>query len=420
MNEASKVRDHLFSLENKGIKYDLDRMRIAADRCGNPQNAYKSIHVAGTNGKGSTCTYIESVLRTAGFTTGLYTSPHIINFEERFLISGVPVTEDDWLEIYIQQKAVIDELNLTFFEAITLIAFELFRRKNVDWVVFETGLGGRLDATNIIIPQVSVITGIAVDHTQYLGSALLSIAGEKLGIVKDNCPLVFAESSDKSIMELVERTSIQRNAPVHIVSSDDAMNIDDDEFGVNFLWHGLYYRVPLHGIHQVSNALCALNALQCAGVNDYETIKNGLEKAFIPGRFQIVNYMGRTIVFDVGHNPDGASAVVKTLDKKFKNLSVCFITGMMKDKDTGGILKQYGLIASHIILTKPQISRAAQPTELLNAIKSDYLHKCEICATVGESISKALKRDDDLICITGSFYTVGEAFQCLGIDPYKC
>jgi dihydrofolate synthase / folylpolyglutamate synthase len=289
----------------------------------------------------------------------------------------------------------------------------------VDWAVFETGLGGRLDATNIIIPQVSVITGIAIDHTDYLGPTLHSIAVEKLGIVKDGCPLVFTKNRDQSIMELAAKTCAEKNAQLHIVSTDDVSEIGDDQFGVKFTWHNKLYRSPLHGTHQVTNALCALNALQCVGINEYKTQKKGLENAFIPGRFQIIEHKGKTIVIDVGHNPDGASVVVSTLDKKFRGKSVCFVTGMMKDKDTSGILKQYCIIADHIILTKPLIARAAQPVELLNAVEIEYLKKCEICSTVSEAVRKALERDEEVVCITGSFYTVSEAFQYLGIDPYK-
>lgn len=419
MNEAGKIREHLFSLENKGIKYDLDRMRVAAHMCGNPQNSYKSFHVAGTNGKGSTCTYIDSVLRTAGYRCGLYTSPHILNFEERFIIDGVPVSENDWLSVYLDQKKVIDDLNLTFFEAATLIAFELFRRKKVDWAVFETGLGGRLDATNIIIPEVSVITGIAVDHTQYLGNTLVSIATEKLGIVKDGSPLVFAENNDKEVMELARKTCAQKESLIQIVSRTEATEIEDNESGVQFTWQKKKISLPLHGFHQVSNAMCAIKALELAGINNSEMILKGLASAFVPARFQIVKHEGRIIILDVGHNPDGASVVADTILRKFRGKTVCIVTGIMKDKDMSGILAQYSKIANHILLARPQIARAAKPEELLEKIDHVNLQKCELSQTVADAVQCALNRNEELICITGSFYTVGEAFRFLNIDPYK-
>ncbi|NLE02707.1 MAG: bifunctional folylpolyglutamate synthase/dihydrofolate synthase, partial [Fibrobacter sp.] len=197
---GSEIKKHLYSLVNKGIKYDLDRMIAAANSINNPQTFYKSFHVAGTNGKGSTCSFIESVLRASGFKTGLYTSPHILRFEERFRVNGEIVTEDKWLSVYKDIHDKLDIYNLTFFEASTLIAFELFKRENVDWAVFETGLGGRLDATNIIMPQVSVITRIAMDHMDLLGNTLADIAKEKFGIIKKDTSVVCAENSDPPIM----------------------------------------------------------------------------------------------------------------------------------------------------------------------------------------------------------------------------
>jgi len=418
MSNASEIREHLYSLNTRGIKYDLDRIREAAHRCGNPQNFYKSFHVAGTNGKGSTCTYIESVLRAAGNKTGLYTSPHIVDFEERFLINGIPVTEDDWLDIYETQKPVIDDLKLTFFEATTLMAFELFKRNGVNWAVFETGLGGRLDATNIIVPQAAVVTGIAMDHTEYLGSTLLAIAHEKLGIVKPQCPLVFAESSNHAIVNLAERTCSEKNAPLHIVSAEDASEIDENCDGIAFTWKNERFQIPMRGKHQVTNALLALNALQCAGFTDIAVQKKGLAGAFLPGRFQIVKQHGRTIVFDVGHNPDAASVVVRTIRKVFNGKKVCIVTGIMKDKDTRGILEYYCSVADHIICAKPSTGRAASSDLLIEHCGKENAYKTETAKSVADAIKTALSRPEDIVCITGSFYTVGEGFEALGLHPY--
>jgi dihydrofolate synthase/folylpolyglutamate synthase len=419
MNSAKSIREHLFSLTNRGIKYDLDRIREAAARCGNPHLHYKSFHIAGTNGKGSTCTYIESVLRHAGYKTALYTSPHILSFEERFLINGSPVLETQWLEVYTAQSSIIEELNLTFFEATTLIAFELFKRNHVEWAVFETGLGGRLDATNIIIPEVSVITGIAIDHTDYLGPTLVSIANEKLGIVKNKCPLVFAKNSDTDVMNLAEEMCIKKDAPLRIVCDSDAQLIGDGENGLEFLWNNLKFRTSLPGSFQLRNALLALNALQCAGITDYKVLYDGLESAFLPGRFHKLTYGGKTIILDVGHNPDAASVLVAALKKKYYGKSICFVTGIMKDKDTSGILKQYRTVASYIVLTRPQTDRAALPENLLQQVEKDFVGQCEVCITVDDAVRLAFGRDEDIICITGSFYTVGEGFLSLGVDPYK-
>lgn len=420
MINAKSIREHLFSLVNRGIKYDLDRIREAAARCGNPQLHYKSFHIAGTNGKGSTCTYIESVLRHAGYKTALYTSPHIISFEERFLINGSPIQEGEWLEVYQIQRSIIEELNLTFFEATTLMAFELFKRNHVEWAVFETGLGGRLDATNIITPQVSVITGIAIDHTDYLGSTLVSIANEKLGIVKSNCPLILAKNNDTDVMNLAEAICIEKNAALHIVSDSDALLTGDGENGIEFLWNNLKFHISLQGSFQLKNALLALNALLCAGITEYNALYDGLTSAFLPGRFHILSRGGKTIVLDVGHNPDAASVLIAALKKKYCGKSICFVTGIMKDKDTRGILRQYCTVAKHIILTRPQIDRAELPENLLQQVEIDFVDKCEICSTVEAAVCRALARAEEIVIITGSFYTVGEGYLTLGVDPYSC
>jgi dihydrofolate synthase / folylpolyglutamate synthase len=418
MNDSTSIRNHLFSLNNRGIKYDLDRIRSAADRCGNPQRSYKSIHVAGTNGKGSTCTYIESVLRHAGYKTALYTSPHIIAFEERFLINNSPVREEEWLNVYQSIHSVIDEYYLTFFEATTLMAFELFRRNNIDWAVFETGLGGRLDATNIIDPQVAVITHIALDHMDYLGPDLISIANEKLGIVKNDHPVVFAYNQDPGVMDRVGHICAEKNAPLHIVSATDAHLIKDTVDGLVFLWNDAEYQVSLRGSFQLINALLALNALHCIGIDDHKVLSEGLKSAILPGRFHTVSLQNKTVVFDVGHNPDAAAVLVASLKKMYNDKSICFVTGIMKDKDTKGILETYLTIADHLILTRPSTERAATPEYLLQQIDLLSNTFCEICETVASAVNNALGRDEDIICICGSFYTVGEAFSTLGINPF--
>ncbi len=229
MHTASDIEHRLFNRTTKGIKLGLDRMFAAAATLGNPQNAYQCIHVAGTNGKGSTSAFIESVLREHGFKTGLFTSPHIISFEERFMINGKPIITRQWMDVYRSVEPIIEDLRLTFFEAVTLLAFELFKREKVEWAVFETGMGGRLDSTNIIIPKVASITAIAMDHMNFLGDNLLSIAGEKLGIVKKGIPLVMALPLQKEIVELAWAKCKELNAPCFFVSGKDALDIAEHE-----------------------------------------------------------------------------------------------------------------------------------------------------------------------------------------------
>jgi dihydrofolate synthase/folylpolyglutamate synthase len=415
---ATDIKDHLFSLNTRGIKYDIDRIRSAAELCGNPQNSFKSFHIAGTNGKGSVCSYIESAVREAGYRTALYTSPHIIDFEERFIINGKPITENDWLRVYNDQRAIIDKLELSFFEAATLMAFELFKRHQVEWAIFETGLGGRLDATNIIIPQVSVITGIAMDHTDYLGSTLIAIAHEKLGIVKRGIPLVFAKNREHAINALAERVCNEMHSTITVCSSEDALNVQEDSNGTVIDWKGNQYIIPLYGLHQINNAVTALNALHCAGFTDYEMIHRGLQKTFIPGRFHIVDYKQKRLIFDVGHNPDAASVVADSIKRRFSGIPVVFIIGVMKDKDYSGIIAQLIPYAAHIIFTKPDTGRAAESLKLLEAVPEMYRGRCSVTDTVRNAFQSACERREAIICITGSFYTVGEAYRVAGIKPF--
>jgi dihydrofolate synthase/folylpolyglutamate synthase len=419
MQTATSIKEHLFSLNTRGIKYDLDRIRNAAELCGNPQTAFKSFHIAGTNGKGSVCSYIESVVRTAGYRTGLYTSPHIIDFEERFIINGKPITENDWLSVYNDQRPIIDKLELTFFEAATLMAFELFKRNNVEWAIFETGLGGRLDATNIISPQVSVITGIAMDHTDYLGSTLIAIAHEKLGIVKSGIPLVFVKNRDHAINALAIRICNEMHSAITVCSSDEAKNVCETADGTIINWNNSHYLIPLYGLHQVKNAVTALNALRCAGFTDYEMVHGGLQNTFVPGRFHIVDYKGKRLIFDVGHNPDAASVVADAIKRRFSGIPVVFIIGVMKDKDYSGIIAQLIPCAAHIIFTKPDTGRAAESLELLGAVPEMYRGRCSVVNTVRDAFQYACERQEPLICITGSFYTVGESYRAAGIKPFE-
>ncbi|NLL13545.1 MAG: bifunctional folylpolyglutamate synthase/dihydrofolate synthase [Fibrobacter sp.] len=413
---AVEVKKHLFSLNSKGIKYDLNRITEAARRCGNPHLAYKCFHVAGTNGKGSTCAYLESMLRVAGFKTALYSSPHLLNFEERFQIDGKIIDENQWLEVYCDLKQVADELNLTFFETTTLMAFELFKRNKVQWAVIETGLGGRLDATNIIRPEVAVITRIALDHMDLLGKDLESIASEKAGIIKSGIPAVVASSCDQQVRDIFRQTCSDINAPLIEVSFSDAADICETASGTLFSRKGKRYQLKMPGKFQVINALLALEAMEQASLL-CDSSGAGLSKAFLPGRFQQIFFRQKRFILDVGHNPDAAEVLVENLKKRFKKESVCIVTGIMKDKDYPGILKKYSEIADTIILSRPEVQRASMPEELMKSIPQGSVQAL-ICNTIAEALSKAVSGPHQVICVAGSFYTVGEVCGLMGIDLF--
>jgi dihydrofolate synthase/folylpolyglutamate synthase len=410
MQLPNDIKSRLFSLVNKGIKYDLERMIDAAALCGNPQKSYMSIHVAGTNGKGSTCAYIESVLRHAGYKTGLYTSPHITDFEERFKVDGVDVEEKVWFDVYKDQEKVIGDFGLTFFEAATLMAFEIFKRANVQYAIFETGMGGRLDATNIITPEVSIITKLALDHKEYLGDDMAAIAGEKLGIVKPDVPLVMLEPDDQHVKQLAVDKCNKINSKLTFVNTDMAKDIVCIDDGMSFIYNNHQYTLSLHGTHQIQNALLALTAINKIISVNHQTIHTGLKLASLPGRFQVISIDNRTIIIDVAHNPDAAKTLVNTLESKFPNRPVSFIIGMMKDKDVSLTLEILMNCASSFYFAKPNTERSTDPSELYALTNGKFKGKRAVKQNVNDALRMAIDDADDttVICVTGSFFTVSE------------
>ena len=411
MQSPDEIKSRLFSLVNKGIKYDLDRMFRAASMCGDPQKSYLSVHVAGTNGKGSTCAYIESVLRRAGYKTGLYTSPHITDFEERFRVDGVDIAEGVWVDVYREREKIINDLGLTFFEAATLMAFEIFKRCGVQYAVFETGMGGRLDATNIITPKVSVITKLALDHREYLGDGILEIAGEKLGIVKPKVPVVMLDPRDESIRQLAQTRCRDVYSELILVDTDSVDDVKYTGSGMQLVMTNCKYDISLFGKHQVENALLALATIERIGDFDYQVIYDGMKAASISGRFQVVDIDGRDVVFDVGHNPDAAAVLVDALSARFPNRRVAFVVGMMKDKDAAAIIEIFIKRASAFYFAKPKTERAADPTDLDALTRGKFDGRTIIGQNVKDALRQAIgdTKGDDVICVTGSFYTVSEA-----------
>jgi dihydrofolate synthase/folylpolyglutamate synthase len=419
MDESLTLAQRLFSRTTHGIKLGLERMQSAAVRFGNPQNSYASVHVAGTNGKGSTCASIEAVLRSQGYKTGLFTSPHIVSFEERFVIDGRPVSSGQWVDVYRDLESTIEDLDLTFFEAATLIAFELFKREHVGFAVFETGMGGRLDSTNVISPKVCAITRIAMDHMQFLGSDILSIAGEKLGIIKKGVPCIMAEPESKDVRDCAQ--AICREKQAHLEFANATKETRDNKIGhssVSFVYDNQRFELPLCGAFQVQNALVAIKTLSAVGITDMEKTAAALEKAFLPGRFQVESVGAKKIIFDVGHNPDAAAAFTTALSQRFENRSICFVIGIMKDKDMAGMFEQYCKKADRIILTRPEGERSADTATLKSNIPEWYRGGVQQSPVVGEAVEAALSSGEDVVCIVGSFFTVGEAMVSLSLSPY--
>ncbi len=411
MNKESVIID-LFSRQNRGIKPGLEQTIEAAEKLGNPQNRCKIVHVAGTNGKGSTSTMIASVLYEAGYKTGLFTSPHIQEFRERFIIDGVPVADNLWLSVWGKIQPVCDELNLTFFEISTLLAFELFAQQECDFVVLETGMGGRLDSTNICDPVLSVVTALSVEHTEYLGDTIELIAGEKLGIVKPNRPLVINGSNLPSVLELAQNRCRETHSDCTLADTNRFSLISKTESGQILTFDDSDLTVPLAGTFQIQNAACAVTACEKLGISK-EFIQSGIAKAFIPCRLQRMILNDKEWLFDVAHNPQAIEILCGSLAEK-----VHFLTGMMKDKDYETMISLMIPHALSITVIKPNIPRATD-VELLAEVVRKLAP--DLPLTVADSVESGVasfKKSEGIHAVTGSFYTIADVFEVLGVSPW--
>ncbi len=408
MDFPSSVQ-YLYSLgnETKTIKLGLERIRILLAAMGHPERACPMIHVAGTNGKGSVCAMIESTLRLAGYRTGFYTSPHLVSPTERIQIGGEPVSEAEFSRAFDAVHAVAMALlergeidaHPTYFETVTAMAFWLFRDRRVERVVLEVGLGGRLDATNVVDPLISVITPVDMDHQQYLGDTIEKIAREKAGIIKPGRPAVIG---------------LQHEAVRHVFAADE--RIDVDEWGVEDLElrpDGCAYRAVrgeqelnlrcrLAGEHQVGNSLTAAVALLRMGVEP-GLVEQGIAKAAWPGRLEIVRQRPLTYL-DGAHNPAAARRLREFIERHFKGREIWLVFGVMRDKEVGEITGELFPLATKLILTRAGQARALEPEAM--TVQPGTV----VTQTVAEAVAVLEQAPADAVCfVTGSLFVVGEA-----------
>ena len=421
MNYPDSVQ-FLYALGNeiKTAKFGLERIRATLEALGNPQDRLSFIHVAGTNGKGSICAMIERGLRAAGRRTGLFTSPHLAEPTERIRINGVPVSATQFADAFRRVHTCVEKLveegvvdwHTTYFETVTAMAFLIFLDEGVDTVVLEVGLGGRLDATNVVKPDLCVITPIDFDHEAYLGKSLESIAGEKAGILKRGVPAVFSRQRPEAAAVLDNRAK-ELAIPVAYVASWNVADLELDARGSRFRLRGerdLRITCPLAGEHQVGNAATAAVALVQVGIAD-DAIERGIAQARWPGRLEQVSEHPE-IVLDGAHNPAGARALASYLDRFYSHRRVRLIYGAMRDKaveEIGGILFPR---AAQVIVTAPKQARALAP----EAIREMALHpNLSVAPTLDEALTLVQDADDhDAIFITGSLFLVAEARAMIG------
>jgi dihydrofolate synthase / folylpolyglutamate synthase len=400
MNYPDSVQ-FLYALGNeiKSAKLGLERIRAVLEALGNPERAYRMVHVAGTNGKGSTCAMIEAGLRATGVRTGLFTSPHLIEPTERIQIDGIPVSPSDFERAFNVVHETAEKLDLdchpTYFETVTAMAFWLFREKQVETAVIEVGLGGRLDSTNVVQPVLTVITPIDFDHEAYLGHTIEAIASEKAGILKPGIPAVFASQRPEADKVLDARAA-ELHVPVTRAEDFEIRDLHIDARGSRF--SGIV--CPLAGEHQVDNAVTAALALRALGVST-----DGIADARWPGRIEHVS-PNPDIILDGAHNPAGARALARYLERFYGTRRIWLVYGAMRDKaieEVAGILFP---LASELILTAPDTSRALRPEAL-----AEFAGRGHIEPTVEAAIDYARTHaaDEDAIVITGSLFVVGEA-----------
>lgn len=396
-NHLKDAQSWIEGVAKFGPKYDLNRMEKASALLNAPEKKYPTVHIAGTNGKGSTVAFTSHILMASGYKTGMYISPYIEEFNERFMINHKPIS-DEYLLKYINQFYAFNETffevhqeTLSFFELTTLIAFEYFKDEKVDIAVIEVGLGGRLDATNIITPLVSIITSIGYDHMQILGDTLELISKEKLGIVKESIPLVTGVL-DEALVPIFKEYASLKNADIHFISPLEFTPSIPQRFQLE----DEIYEIQLLGSHQIQNAKCAIKAAQILSKKGFnissETIKNGLKEAYFPGRFEQIG----PIILDGAHNAGGMESLIKTVKMYYPNETFHVVFGVMGDKESLKMQTMVESIAKTITFTNVHIDRALSKEVLYE--RSLHAHKTKI------DIDELRFSEPTIIC--GSLYLV--------------
>jgi dihydrofolate synthase / folylpolyglutamate synthase len=407
----SEAIQFLYGLRLFGAKFGLDNTFRLAELSGNPQKQLRFIHVAGTNGKGSTCAMLESIYRASGLRVGLFTSPHLVSFRERIQVNRELIRESDVVRQMEELKPLFQQFSEdhhpTFFEVVTLMALRYFAEQKCDLVIWETGLGGRLDATNIVTPLASVITNISIDHAQWLGDTVEKIASEKAGIIKPGVPVVTGATAGLGL-EVIEAVAREKQAPLTAVGTALANTP---------LLNSI--ELPLHGPHQRLNAAVAAATVDVVSRDipvNAASIRAGLKSVDWPGRMHRVQTVsGQTLLLDGAHNPDGAKALRVALEQEFPNVKPTMIFGVFRDKDSSSMCRSLAPLAGRILLTPVHSERTEDPSKLVAACRESNANaEIEVCSSLGEALENA--RSAPFVVIAGSLYLVGEAMELLHVS----
>lgn len=418
----TEALDYIHSRRPNAPKPGLERIKTLLSLLGNPQKKLKYVHVAGTNGKGSTCAMTASILQAAGYKTGLYTSPFIHRFNERFRIDGLCIPDETLAEITEKVKAAADtmELHPAEFEVVTAIGFEYFARENVDIVVLEVGLGGRFDATNAIDkPECAVICNIGLDHTEFLGDTLPQIAMEKAGIIKPGCSVAMYPAQDEEVVSVIAAICRERGASLRIAEDDEIELRYDDLKGQEFCYcDDTPLRIKLLGDHQCRNAATALECIEVLRMNGWdipdEAVKAGLLATRWPARFELIG-KNPWFVADGGHNCQCAEAVRSNLEYYFPDEKRVLLLGMMADKDIDGFADILAPCADAFVCVRPNSPRAISAQALGEKLKK-YKKPVFIAPDIpqGVAMAKGAAGKDGVVCATGSLYLMGDVREALG------
>jgi dihydrofolate synthase / folylpolyglutamate synthase len=421
--EQDEPLSWLYAREAMGIKLGLDNITRLLHHLGDPHLRFRSAHVAGTNGKGSVSAMTASVIMEAGYRTGLYTSPHLVDFRERIQVDREPISRPALIRMAEEVREYAErpcsrEQRLTFFEITTAMAFAHFAEAGVEEAVIEVGMGGRLDATNVIVPDACAITRIGLEHTKYLGTTLVEIAGEKAGIIKPRVPVVTIDQ-DPDVLDVFTSKSMSMNAPLKVVGADVGYETISSTLYGTEVWVeevGGRVSVPLAGRYQGANCALAcglLTELMKRGVYiPEEAIPRGLSKARWPGRMEVVG-RSPTMVVDVTHTAEGAREV-GTEVRRLLGEDIILVLGVLEDKDLEGIVSAFGPVAMAAVATAPETPRALPPDVVASELRRwcpQVLVVEDVAAAIEAALSLAAPAT--AVLITGSLYTAGEAYRWL-------
>ncbi len=408
--------------EHAGMRPGLERIEGLLDALGRPEQRYRLVQIGGTNGKGSVSAMLAAILKCAGHRVGLYTSPHLISFRERIRVSGEPIAEDAVVDGVEALGTLVVRFDASTFEATTALALDHFAHEAVDIAVLEVGLGGRLDATTVGTPEVSVISRIDLDHQAVLGETLEAIATEKAAIIRGGIAVSAAQAAEAERVIVARADAV--GVPLLLEGRDLSVSVErrgpDGQrltcAGPDWSMTGL--ELAMSGSYQPSNALLAVTTARALGASDAE-IRDGLARAWWPGRFQVIPATRGFLVLDGAHNPAGARALARSLRDVFGESAVTFVLGILADKDAAGVIAALAPLADRFVLVAPASTRAATPEALRTLMPATA--RVEIARSAAEALELAGRPEATrTVCVAGSLFLLGDVLRCLTGSDKPC